>query len=366
MASLLLGGPGLRKSAETKQYAEGIAIEMKRAFVEWNTISFEEKRKLLVDPEYRKSIYIFADVRLGGYDPTDLKGLPNFHGDVDSVVEWRPQMMFYILAQPEAAGCLFLDEITQAPMSIQAPAYQLILDRCVGDIKLSDDVFLTAAGNRPEDKTDAFPLGMALRNRFMHMTVEPPTIEDWTRWALDNGINTDVVAYLNFQPSHMVDDLQKVYKQGDNAYATPRSWVAVGNLLDTWKEMTGKKVPFEIITELAKSAVGEGHARTFRGFVELLRDVDMDKIIKDPTILKGYMEDQKMDQTWAVIGAVPDWYAKKKDKKAREDILNVVSYLEVDFAVAMIRMTIQRFPELKREFLSCTNKRVIQSLVKYL
>ena len=40
-----------------------------------------------------------------------------------------------------------LDEITNAPMAVQAASYRLILDREVGQYKLHDKVFIASAGS---------------------------------------------------------------------------------------------------------------------------------------------------------------------------------------------------------------------------
>ena len=368
-ATLLLGQPGIRKSAEVKQFAEREAIASKRMFVEWDCISFEEKRQLLTDKEYLKTVYLYADTRLSGNDPTDMKGLPMFFETGDgSYVEWRPPMVFAVLSQPDCMGCLFLDEITQCPLAIQAPAYQLILDKCIGEIKLSDSVFMTAAGNRPEDKTGAFALGTALRNRFSHMTVEPPTIQQWTvDFALLNNIHSDIIAYLNFRPDHLTAKMADVHKSGDNAYPTPRTWEFASDFLHAYENLHKQKPDFDTIIDIVGANVGHAHAVEYEAFVRLLRDVKMKDIIANPSILKTYMNDKDgLSKVWAVIGAVPDYYAQHEKAQTREDLLDVCSHLEVDYAVAMLRMLIQRFPTLNREFLSCPNKAVVIKYAKYL
>ncbi|MEG7603081.1 hypothetical protein U2102_14740, partial [Listeria monocytogenes] len=59
---------------------------------------------------------------------------------------------------PNAIYILFLDEITAAPTSLQAAAYQLTLDRRVGDHILPDNTIIIAAGNRASDKGSFFKM----------------------------------------------------------------------------------------------------------------------------------------------------------------------------------------------------------------
>lgn len=50
----------------------------------------------------------------------------------------------------DIVNILFLDEISAAPQSVQAAAYQITLDRVVGEHKLPDNCIVIAAGNRDD------------------------------------------------------------------------------------------------------------------------------------------------------------------------------------------------------------------------
>ena len=70
------------------------------------------------------------DIRLSQMEPTDLRGIPFRNG---AAVEWAIPAM---LPDPERhglEGILFLDEITSAAPTVSAAAYQLILDRRLGE-----------------------------------------------------------------------------------------------------------------------------------------------------------------------------------------------------------------------------------------
>ncbi|VVM24065.1 conserved hypothetical protein [uncultured Gammaproteobacteria bacterium] len=51
-----------------------------------------------------------------------------------------------------ATRYLFLDEITSAPPTVSAAAYQLILDRRLGDYVVPEGWVIFAAGNRQGDR----------------------------------------------------------------------------------------------------------------------------------------------------------------------------------------------------------------------
>ena len=66
---------------------------------------------------------------------------------------------------------LFLDEISAAPPSVQAAAYQITLDRMVGEHRLPENCIVIAAGNRVTDKSVVYNMPKALANRLCHFEV---------------------------------------------------------------------------------------------------------------------------------------------------------------------------------------------------
>ena len=79
---------------------------------------------------------IFVDVRLSTIDPVDLRGLPMINVE-EQLTNWLPPS-FLPNVQSEP-GILFLDEINAAPPMLQASAYQLILDRKLGEYQIPED-----------------------------------------------------------------------------------------------------------------------------------------------------------------------------------------------------------------------------------
>lgn len=71
------------------------------------------------------------DVRLLLFNPIDLRGIPTANADRTLAVWLRPQI-FQMDAGDDVMNILFLDEISAAPQSVQAAAYQIVLDRTVG------------------------------------------------------------------------------------------------------------------------------------------------------------------------------------------------------------------------------------------
>ena len=85
--------------------------------------------------------------------------------------------------------------MNSAAPAVQAAAYQLILNRRVGQYKLPDNVLIVAAGNREADKGVTYRMPAPLANRFVHLELAVD-FDDWFAWAVENKIHNDVVGYL--------------------------------------------------------------------------------------------------------------------------------------------------------------------------
>ena len=194
------------------------------------------------------------DVRLSLWEPTDIKGIP-FFDSVNETMKWAPpsELPSAEMAKEHKQIILFLDEMNSAAPAVQAAAYQLILNRRVGTYHLPDNVVLVAAGNRETDKGVTFRMPAPLANRFVHleMTVD---WDDYFEWAVENNIHKDVVGFLSFSKKDLYDFDPK---SSSRAFATPRSWSFVSELL------IDDDTDAETLTDLVSGSVGEGLAVKF-------------------------------------------------------------------------------------------------------
>lgn len=160
---------------------------------------------------------------------------------------------------------LFLDELVSAPQSVQAAAYQLILNRKIGEYKLPDAVDIIAAGNRDTDRGVTFTMPSPLANRFSHFELVVNG-EAWLLWATSNSVNPMVVGYLTANK----DALFKFDpKSGNKAFATPRSWHKASNGLNQLEALvangTMQKGSYDAsLVSVIGSNVGLGMAQTFK------------------------------------------------------------------------------------------------------
>jgi len=197
---------------------------------------------------------LMIDLRMAQMEPTDIRGIPFYNKD-NGLMDWAPPID---LPDAETASkypivVLFLDEMNSAQQSVQAAGYQLILNRRVGKYRLPDNVVIIAAGNRDSDKGVTYRMPMPLANRFLHLEMRAD-FQSWQNWAVKKGIHQDVVGYLSFAKNNMYEFNAK---SSSRAFATPRTWVFVSQLLDD------DDIDNDTLYNLVAGSVGEGLAVKF-------------------------------------------------------------------------------------------------------
>ena len=197
---------------------------------------------------------LMIDLRMAQMEPTDIRGIPFYNKD-NGLMDWAPPID---LPDAETASkypivVLFLDEMNSAPPAVQAAGYQLVLNRRVGKYRLPDNVVIVAAGNRDSDKGVTYRMPLPLANRFLHLEMRAD-FQSWQNWAVKKSIHQDVVGYLSFAKNDMYEFNAK---SSSRAFATPRSWVFVSQLLDD------DDTDYDTLFNLVAGSVGEGLAVKF-------------------------------------------------------------------------------------------------------
>jgi hypothetical protein len=154
---------------------------------------------------------------------------------------------------PNSTAIIFLDELNSAPPAVQAAAYQLILNKRVGTYKLPAGVDIVAAGNRDGDRGVTYRMPAPLANRFVHLEAKVD-FDDWQDWATLNKIHPEVVGYVGFAKQDLYDYDPK---SSSKAFATPRSWSFVSDLLGD------DDCDTDTLHNLIAGAVGDGLATKF-------------------------------------------------------------------------------------------------------
>lgn len=230
------------------------------------------------------------DLRLGQMDPTDIRGVPYFNKDL-GLMDWAPpiDLPTQELADQYPIIVLFLDEMNSAAPAVQAAGYQLILNRRVGKYVLPDNVVIVAAGNRESDRGVTYRMPTPLANRFVHVEMRPD-FDAWQEWALENSIHPDVIGFLTFAKQHLYDFDAK---SASRAFATPRSWSFVSELLQD------DAVSTTTLTDLVAGTVGEGLAMSFMAHRKVAGDLPNPR-----DVLEGKVKELKTKEVSAMYSLV--------------------------------------------------------------
>jgi hypothetical protein len=278
------------------------------------------------------------DIRLSQYDPVDLRGVPRVETLVQRlealqaimgmtnenmvndririsvemanisksimergntvVTQWASPSFLPMVERDGAKGVLFLDEITSADGQVQAAAYQLVLDRRLGDYILPDGWLVVAAGNRPEDRAVVKDMSSALANRFCHFEVEYD-LQDWVDWAFAAKVDPRVISYNRYK--HGASLYRFDPTSNDKAFPTPRTWERVSDVL--------RACQGAIPSDTVQGCVGIGEGVEFEAFSDLESHLpDVDKILKQA------MKGEEVD-----LPAIGQNIKKTKKKRVRDD-----------------------------------------------
>lgn len=251
------------------------------------------------------------DIRLSQMEPSDLRGIPFRNAEC---VEWAVPSMLPNAQRHGSQGILFLDEITSAPPSVSAAAYQLILDRKLGEYEVPDGWAIIAAGNRQGDRGVTYSMPAPLANRFSHYEVDI-NLDDWVAWAYSNEIDERVIAFLRFRQDLLFD-----FDPAHNpvAFPSPRSWEFAHRALQKFFESPN------LLLGSLQACVGNAAGVELNAFITSLDQMpDLDAIVNGEDVAAP----KEIDLQYAVASALVGRAIRDKDTdKAAQVHGNILRY----------------------------------------
>ncbi|MGE4543268.1 MAG: AAA family ATPase [Pedobacter sp.] len=270
------------------------------------------------------------DIRAVLLDPVDLRGVPSVE---NGTTRWNPPNFL----PSEGEGVLFLDELSQAPDSVQSSLLQLVLDRKLGEYCLPDGWRILAAGNRVTDGTFSRKISKALGSRFATHLELAVDLDEWCAWAIDNNVPSEIIGFLRLRPEllHHFDA-----KAQGHSFPCPRVWANVGQFLG--------QLPIEAELPFFAGALGFGAAAEFTSFLEVYRDLpDVEAIMSDPDKSEVPKEPSVL---YALCGAM----SRKITPDTAAPAFRYMRRLPSEFQVVWLRDALQAEPKLasSKEFSS--------------
>lgn len=205
-------------------------------------------------------------------DPTDYKGMPFvFNDEGKQRAEFIAFGNLQQMIDADEPTLVILDDLGQAPQSVQAAAMQPIGARTINGKKISPYVSFAAATNQRADNAGVTGLISPLLDRFATVLSVDFDLDDYVRWLIDNDYPAEIPAFARFKP----DEISKTNAANKdmNKFATPRSVAFMGGhvkrgLLDA---------------EVLAGAAGEAFATEFLSFYKIWKDLpSRDSIYANP------------------------------------------------------------------------------------
>jgi hypothetical protein len=350
LSLFVFGAFGIGKSFCVRDTAKEIAKTKAREFVEWNRITKEQKQKVF---EYPEKYFVLIDERLSEYDSSDIKGLPNFKEEKETI-EWKIPLWAKFLTLENSDGVVFFDEINLATPLVISSVYKIIYDRIVNDSKINNNWLIIGAGNREEDRAFTHTLPAPVRDRGGEVELITPSVDDWTEWAIKNKIDSRIVGFVQFKPS----SLSNVDFNSNQKFTTTRGMERLSCLISGLKLGT----TFEL---MSCSAIGEGIAREFIAFCKISEKLKLEEIIKNPKKIEG-IEDISIK--YFLVSCVAERY---KDKKVDFDKVMEISKVfdkigNSEFVALLWKLSSMYSKDFKKDFSDSKEDKFIERYGKYL
>jgi hypothetical protein len=246
----------------------------------------------------------FLDVRLAQREPVDIRGLPV--PDKDGV-KWLVSSEWP--RESGSRGIILFDELTAADRSLQVAAYELILDRRLGDLySVPEGWYICAAGNRTEDRAVVISMSSALANRFLHVELQSD-VECWVHWAIAHDVHPITVGFLRARPELLFTQKDQNLERG---WPSPRSWERVSSML----KLIGNR-DMRMLHSIVNGLVGNQAGVEFMAFLEVSESLeDVYQIMINPKA--KFTISRKADRIYAFCSAmVYHLWRGQTDKQAQ-------------------------------------------------
>jgi hypothetical protein len=185
-----------------------------------------------------------------------------------------------------------LDEFTKGAEPIKNMLHPLleVANPRLGDISVHPESIVFLTGNLASDGVGDTLKAHTL-NRIIPLNVRKPDADEWITWAINNGIEAEVIAWVRQFPQAMASytdpaQSENPYifnpKRAQTAFVSPRSLVTASNIVRTRHKNDNDSVIAALI-----GSIGESGARDMQAYLEFSDQVPTwEQTITHPTTTK--------------------------------------------------------------------------------
>lgn len=250
---LLQGEPGIGKSSLLRSIADSLGYEY--AYIDVPNMDLGDIAMPVIDHETKTTRY-YPNARF-------------------KVHEGKPLV-------------IMLDEFTKGADPVKNMLHPMLekANPRLGDLSLTDQTIVFLTGNLTTDGVGD-SLKAHSRNRLVPVTIQKPDAEEWIEWALNKGLEAEVIAWVNRFPHVLASYTDPA--QGDNpyiynprkpmnAFVSPRSLETASNIVRSRKHLDA-----DTVIAALTGALGESGARDMQAYIEFSDQLPTwEATIKDP------------------------------------------------------------------------------------
>lgn len=260
-------------------------------------------------------------------DSVDFRGVPVPSAERD-FTKWLPAEDIYRFRNGTGPGAIIYDDRGQASVQVKNVVARLLLDRAMDSVKLDPAVIQISTTNRVEDKagTGRDPSQLSNREACFEMDAH---LDDWCTWAVVNGIDPMLIAFLRLRPDQLHD-----FDPNRPRNPTPRTWEMVSRSCDPSLERS-------MFLSTVTAFVGQGAAIEYVGFRDLAAKMpSIDVIMMNP-------DKAEVPSEPGVLYAVVTALAMRATKDNFDRIMRYLDRLPVEFSTVGVKDAILKEPGVK-------------------
>lgn len=268
----------------------------------------------------------FVDVRLAEMESVDIRGLPSVDKE-NATMKWNAPDFWP--RDPRSKGIIFLDELTSCDKSCQVAAYELILDRKIGDFyKVPDGWYIVSAGNLTTDRAVAMSMSSALSNRFLHIDLDVDH-EAWCKWAIMNNVHPAVVGFIQYRPEFLFNMEKENLERG---WPSPRSWDKVSQMC---KIYGGNE---DLLRKIVYGLVGPAKGCEFMEFFKLNENFDnvLDMMLGKKAIAIPTKNDRLYAMCSSMVYVLWRGVDEEDEKKRLDGFFKILCEMRPEFVMMSI------------------------------
>jgi MoxR-like ATPase len=320
---IIIGNYGVGKSQIIYEYAEQKAKQLNKELIVWHLLTENEKKELIENKEKLKNSFVLVDIKLQSIgDISKLTGIPLIvNGNSEHKIIWELPLFLKVLSQEESDGILFLDEINMASPSLQSTAFELMLQKKIGEWRLSNNVLVIGAGNTLDVNISANPIPKPLINRCVFIKFDGFDLEDWIKWAINKQLDERIISFVK-----MFKELYKDSEEELEQSSRPRSFEILSDLIKEENDI-------DYIELVAFGTLHKSTATEFVNYIKLFDKLDYKRYINEPTLF-----DKEETQVKYAIITLLSRNVNQIDIKSLVNFITHISRNEPEFTMLFLML----------------------------